>query len=165
MNGAMQRMKIRHRVKQLLIEGNTLAKSRVFANRSRNLNGHELPAIVVKTEVEGNEKLNQAPRILKRTLNLTIEAHLESNERIDDRLDYFAGQIEDIMKKDLTLGGEVTDSMLVRTEMGDIDETGETLHGTIDLVYAVVYNTQETPVAQTDEYDGNIIRLPGQEAS
>ncbi len=164
MIGPMQRMKIRHRVKDLLKEANTIAKSNVFANRSRNLNDHELPAIVVKTEVEGAEEHSQAPRILKRTLNLTIEAHLEANERIDDRLDYFAGQIEEVMDKDFTLGQQVSNSMLVTSEIS-IESTGETLHGKIELVYAVVFHTPQTPIAQTDDYKGNIIRLPGQEAS
>jgi hypothetical protein len=141
MRSDLTRSKIRHKVGEIL-KGKTIAEGRVYSNRVRSLNDHEMPLIIIKTEAEKSREFNQTPKILERTLNLTIEAHLKAKDRIDDRLDFISSQIETVMKDDFTLGGLASDSTLHLTNI-HVDDESEATYGSVDLVYLVKYHTEE----------------------
>lgn len=141
MSTEFMRSKIRHKVKDLL-SGKTIAKDRVFSNRVKNLNDYELPLIIIKTDLEKNREFSQSPKILERSLNLTVEAHIKAEDRIDDRLDFIASQIENAMTEDFSLEGLASDSMLYQTEI-HVDSESDSTYGAVDLIYFVKYHTDE----------------------
>lgn len=58
-----------------LLMGETAAETRVFSNRSAPVDaGDELPAIVVWADREEARKLQEAPLVWRRTLEVRVEA-------------------------------------------------------------------------------------------
>lgn len=114
----------------------------VVPNRADPSWQEDLPAFSVYTTSEEIEELTQAPRELKRTLELAVECagEGESESDLSDKLDDYAEIVENIMGLNETLGGTCSDLILSRTRM-KIAEEGEVLTGAVVLFFDVVYVT------------------------
>lgn len=123
----------------------TSAEDRVFKTRAVPWRQQQLPAISIYA---GDEEVdpasrNTAPRELKRTVELTIEAviSLAADGDLDDALDAIALEIERAVHADPTFGGAASDSLLVRTTMGTMVD-GNRPMAAVQVVYGVTYYTQ-----------------------
>lgn len=136
-----QRQAIREAVKAQLLN-RTAAGARVFESRTVPFQRLELPAIAVYTLSESVEIEGTAPRELKRTMELAIEAHVSvrPDTTVDDALDALAEEIERAMHADQTLGGTAGDAVLSSTDVG-ISAEGNRPTGVVGLTYSVTYRT------------------------
>jgi hypothetical protein len=152
-----QRQLIREAAKAALV-GKTGAGARVYETRVVPFKRLELPAIAVYTLEENVDPASRstAPRELKRTVDLAIEAAVKQGENIDDALDAIALEIERALHADETLGGAASDSILSSTEI-DVLEDGDRLVGVVTLVYSVTYYT-DAPAAE-DAAAGELVDL------
>lgn len=152
---ASERKEIRQAVIALLKAGNTAAGDRVFSNRPLPLWKGELPALLVYTSSERSEIFNEAPRRVKHTLELRVEAMIEANDLLDDALDDLGGSIETILARDETFGDRAEKSYPTNMEM-TLVEDGEKLYGMQRLTYTVEYLTYsptDEGSAATDDFD------------
>jgi hypothetical protein len=145
---AHRRQLIREAVKDALIEADTSAGERVYGNRMVPWRRTQLPAIAVYTLEESvdPDSKTTAPRILRRTLQLVVDAVTEESSTIEDELDALCVQIEAAMDTDETFSDVCARSILESTDI-DILEDGEKLLGRARLIYAVEYDT-EAPDAE-----------------
>lgn len=137
----------------------TSAQGRVTKSRMAPMRGTELPAINIYTdgdETDANSK-DTAPRELKRTTVVTIEAWAKYAENVDDALDDLALEIETAMDRDLNLANTAFDSVLERTEIG-IKLDGDRPMGCVHLEYAVTFHTDLRVAAPTDIFDTASVR-------
>lgn len=136
-----ERRAIREAIRTQLT-GETAAGARVFETRQAPLRTDELPAIAIYTEDESVDPASgsTAPRELRRTVNIAIEAWARAAADVDDVLDELALEIETAMDSDLEFGGTAYHSVLLSTEVG-LKLDGDRPMGAIRLVYAVTYHT------------------------
>lgn len=137
---AHQRQLIREKVKSLLL-GNTAAETRVFESRVIPWNKLQLPAIAVYL---GNEDIDppsstSAPRELKRTVDVRIEAAVQQTDNPDDAMDDLLLEIESVLSPEETWGGVVSDSFLAGVPEPEILETGGKLVGVLTVIYSATY--------------------------
>lgn len=146
-----QRQIIREKIRELLLQ-KTWAEKRVFSNRSASLFESELPAILLYTRDESARQFTEAPRQLRRQLNLSIQAICRLQDQVDDYLDQLALQIESVFNANPFLDGTVADTLLTATEV-EISSEGNMPIGSITLNYQVEYYqyTPEEP-ADSDEF-------------
>lgn len=133
----------------------TAADDRVFKTRLAPLPRALLPAISVYTQDEETEPASKrtAPRELKRTVTVGIDAWCSAKEDVDDALDDLALEIEAAMDEaDQGLGGTAFDCVLARTEVG-FKTDGDRPMGCVHLEYEVTYHTELRVVAPTDDFD------------
>lgn len=122
---ASQRKAIRQAVIATLQAANTVAGTRVFANRARPLFEAELPAILVYTKDEAAEIFNVAGPEYKRNLRLSLELVVQAgaDQALDDLLDDFCEAVEQAMFNDANYyGGVSSDIYLGETEMDILTE-------------------------------------------
>jgi hypothetical protein len=136
-----QRQVIREAARDAL-RGRTAAGARVYETRVVPLRKLELPAVSVYTLEEEVDPASSstAPRELKRTVDLAIEALVKQGDNVDDAIDAIALEIERAMHADPTLGGAASDSVLASTEI-DVLEESDRVVGMARLVYSVTYYT------------------------
>lgn len=131
---------------------NTAARDRVFETRVVPFNRKKLPAISVYSLSESvdPESAKSAPRELKRSLTLAIEAAVIATEsmNLDDALDEISLEIEIALHRDDSLGGKVSDLVLSGTEL-DVVGDGENPVGVARLSYSATYYTY-APDARDD---------------
>lgn len=140
---------IRDTVKDVLLNGNTLAGRNVFVNKKIHIDSDCLPQVIIHTEAESVELLDQAPKRYKRNLTLTIECFSRGidEEECQDILDQLAWQVENLMADDDDLNGTVNkiDLTAVRQEY---QETATHPIGACVMTYTAQYLT-ELPVLAT----------------
>jgi len=97
------RVEIRNRIKELLIEADTIAEGRVFKNRKHDVLDDECPCILVFDNVEKadpdrpDEEARRA-RFRRVSLNLDLWISAVASEADpDDRLDAFCEAVEAVM--------------------------------------------------------------------
>ncbi len=132
----------------------TAAGARVFETRMAPLRQTELPAIAVYAgdEAIDPDSASTAPRELKRTLTVAVEAWVRLTENVDDALDDLALEIETAMDSDLNFGSLAFDSVLSSTEIG-LKMDGDRPMGCARLEYSVTYHTDLRVDAVADEFD------------
>lgn len=140
-----QRRAIRDAVVAALATADTAAETRVFPTRMVPWQRIGLPAIAVYTTSETSDDQQSAPRELKRTLQLRVDAVLEQSDDVDDAIDALALEIERAMHADPSFGDKCSDSTLVSTEI-EIGEAGNRPVGALGLVYRATYYT-DAPAA------------------
>lgn len=128
----------------------TAAGSRVFAMRMNKLAETQLPAIIVYTLSEDAAQFNEAPRELKRTCKLAIEAAIIADSKAEDLLDQLAEQIEAVMAADVTLKKKAAASILTATE-SEIFSDGKQDIGAVRLDYEVEYYTVQGESQRADQ--------------
>lgn len=126
----------------------TAAGPRVFETRMVPWRTQELPAISVYSGDESVDDQKSAPRELKRTVDMTIEATVIASADLDDALDALALEIERAMHADPTLGGAASDTVLKRTTIGTMVEGNRPL-GAVQLVYETTYYTNAPEAEDT----------------
>jgi len=131
---------IRDTVRDLL-DGETDAKSRVYASRIIPYREIELPAISVYT-LDESSTADNATQEITRELELVIEGIVAIVDpmRADDELDALAEQIEAAMDEDIFLKGDAGYSYLASTSMEILDDS-DRLVGLVTLTYTVTYHT------------------------
>ena len=141
------RQQIREAVKAALIGAHgdpvqyaTAAGARVYETRVVPFRRLELPAVAVYSLSETSDDEETAPRVLKRSLQLVVEAAVQQGDNVDDALDAISAQIETAMHRDPTFGGVASDSTLSSTRL-DVYEEGERITGVAVMQYAVTYYT------------------------
>ena len=130
---------------------NTAAGARVFETRMAPIRSAELPAISVYTSDEtiDADSAATAPRELRRTLQLAIEAWCAATVNVDDAFDALALQIETAMDSDVNLADTCFSCVLSSIETGIKMEADKPM-GCVRLEYSVVYHTDlRTSAADT----------------
>lgn len=147
----LSRKKIRKKVAEIL-KNATDAGPRVFPNASTPPWAEDLPVILVYARAEPVTPFSEAPRELKRDLDLTIEIIAEGPEvdedgnepvgkkSVEDIVDEIAEQVECAMSKDETLQGTADNSILTNTDL-EFEGTGAAPTGSARLTYAIEYVT------------------------
>ena len=139
---------IRDTVKDILIDKTLVGRS-VFLNRKIHPDSDCLPCIVIHTESETVELLNQAPKKYQRTLSIVIEIFAKGITEIEcqDKLDQIAWQIENLLADDDDWHETVnhTDLASVRFQF---QETGTNPIGACIMTYEAEYLTS-LPVLET----------------
>ena len=138
-----KRQDVRYAVAGLL-EFHTRAGERVFRSREIPWRKVELPALAVYTLEETSDAGlgGGDPRVLERDLQLGVLLVVSLTEAVDDELDAFALEVEQLMHADPTFGltGVVADSVLTSTVIEIAEEAGRPI-GAMRLTYAVRYLT------------------------
>jgi hypothetical protein len=125
------RKAIRDALKALLLD-ETSAGENVYSNRETAAWQSELPSILIYTESEDAQpRAANTSQSYIRDLELRIDLKLEATENVDDALDDFVSEVEEILFSNPSFGG-VTSSRLTRTEVR-IDEQGENSVGVASL--------------------------------
>lgn len=133
---------IRRFVVQRLRDAAADAAGRVFSNRSRPLQKADLPALVVYTRNEASpDVIVEAPRVLRRRLELVVEVYAAVEDDTDEVLDTIAERCEVIVHRDETQGGLCDRTLLARTE-SELSKDGDTTMGCLRLVFDCTYNLQ-----------------------
>lgn len=134
---------IRDTAKDVILNGNTLAGRDVFTNKKIHIEKACLPQVILHTESESVELLDQAPKRYRRNLTLTIECFAKGIDEIEcqDTLDQLTWQVENLMAADDTLNGTVNkiDLTAVRQQY---EETSTYPVGACVLTYTVQYLTE-----------------------
>ena len=146
----------------------TAAEARVFPSRMAPLRTVELPAISVYTDNETVDPAsgNSAPRELKRTVELVIEAWVRATSDVEDALDDFALEIETALDADTEFNDTAYSSSLDSTEIG-LKLDGDKPMGCVRLKYSVTYHTDLRVTAPGDNFDSADVHydLAGEQAT
>ena len=121
----------------------TTTGSNVFQARVYPLEDAALPCLLVYSTSEESEILNQGtPRLLSRTLNITIQGVAAESSDIDDKLDLIAKEIETALSADRDINSLAQDSFLTSTEI-EINADGAKTVGTLRLNYQIDYRVYD----------------------
>jgi len=145
------RKKIRKKVVSLL-KNKTDAGSRVFPNSSTPSWVEDLPVILIYPRSEPMAKFSEAPRELRRSLDLTVEIIAKGPEvdeegnaptdqkSLEDILDDLSEQVTDELANDDSLGNTCDDSILTNIEF-EFEGGGGIPIGSAVMTFLVTYNT------------------------
>lgn len=145
---------IRDTVKDILLNGNTIAGTNVFTNRKIHTDPECMPYVVIHTEAESVELLDQAPKRYKRDLTLTIEAFAaETTELgVQDSVDKLAWQIENLLAQDDSWNMTVNKQDLTGVRM-EFDESGEKPLACCILTFTAQYLTELPNIADQSQIE------------
>lgn len=139
-------MHARGQIKQAVataVTGLATTSSRVFVQRTEPLQDEELPALLVYslTETSSAETIG-APRLLRRTLQVMVEAVVKAQGDTTTVLDQIAVEVETAIAGNVPLNALVKNLMLessttVITGEGELPASG------LRLQYAAEYMTRE----------------------
>ena len=125
------------------VTGLVTTGSNVFQARVYPLEDAALPCLLVYSTSEESEILNQGtPRLLSRTLNITIQGVAAESSDIDDKLDLIAKEIETALSADRDINSLAQDSFLTSTEI-EINADGAKTVGTLRLNYQIDYRVYD----------------------
>lgn len=96
----LQKLKIRHVIRDLLVNGKTLAKANVFVSRTTKFDHKELPAILIYPDSERIRLFDQAPKRYARNFALKIEVIGigTTDDELDTQLESIGEQIENLLE-------------------------------------------------------------------
>ena len=148
-----RRQDIRKKIREILI-GKTIAGTRVFTNQAAPTWVEDLPVILIYPRSESAELFNQAPRELKREIQMVIEIvasgseepNAEDKDTVEDILDEMSTLIECEMARDETLENLADMSILTSTDFDFAGEGAKPI-GSARLVYNIVYYEASPAVA------------------
>jgi hypothetical protein len=125
------------------VTGLVTTGSNVFQARVYPLEDSALPCLLVYSTSEESEILNQGtPRLLSRTLNITIQGVAAETSDVDDKLDLIAKEIETALSADRDINSLAQDSFLTSTEI-EINADGAKTVGTLRLNYQIDYRVYD----------------------
>ena len=148
----------------------TSVGGRVFKTRLEPIKTVELPCLnVYTTDVEtiSEDSADTAPRELKRTARIAVDAWTTATDNVDDEVDDLAEEVEAAMDDDVFLGiAFIDDVILQSTEVG-LSTQGNRPMGVVHLEFAVTYRTQVRKPAPTDKFDkaDTRISISGEQAT
>ncbi len=142
---ASQRKIIRKKIQEIL-KGKTDVGQKVFTNQASPTWDKDLPVIIIYPKNEPAEKFNQAPRELKKDLEVVLEVIAkgpeiledDSKPTVEDKLDDILEQIECALSPDQTLDGVADDHILTNTEF-EFAAEGAFVIGHARVTYTVTY--------------------------
>ena len=136
---AHKRQTIREYIVTLLTNGNiTDVGSDVYSNRDEPSWIENLPYISIYTNEEANEIYSRgATRQYKRVLQISIDILAKGND-IDDKLDTYSDEVEDLIEADRYLGSNALNTYLVSTVFEFKGEGVEAV-GLCKMLYNVEY--------------------------
>lgn len=134
------RQQIRDQVKTVFT-GLATTGANAFTSRVYRFDTVELPGWSIRTPAEESEvgRMGSSPT-LHRRLTIEAEGFAEDNDAIEDTLDTMAAEAEAAIGADITLGGLVKETWLVRTET-NFTADGDTVSGSVRLTFEAVYVT------------------------
>tara|TARA_R100001530_G_scaffold118766_1_gene85896 strand:+ start:46 stop:492 length:447 start_codon:yes stop_codon:yes gene_type:complete len=136
------RQQIRERVASDLT-GLTTTGSNVFQSRVYPLSAGELPGLLIYTNSEESEPIEQgADRLLERTLRLSIEGYVEAIANSDDTIDTICKEVETALASDRTLNSLAKDCYLTSTDTS-FEGTGDKPVGFVQMIFTIDYFTLE----------------------
>ena len=125
------------------VTGLVTTGSNVFQARVYPLEDASLPCLLVYSTSEESEILNQGtPRLLSRTLNITIQGVAAETSDVDDKLDLIAKEVESALSADRDINSLAQDSFLTSTEI-EINADGAKTVGTLRLNYQIDYRVYD----------------------
>ena len=138
---------IRDKIKELLLNS-TDACERVYTNQAAPTWIEDLPMILIYSLSEDVDKFNQAPRELKRELQVAIEIIADGSElpctdgctTVEDKLDTITEQIECALAKSETLEDMCDDHILTSINFDFVGD-GQKPIGAAKMIYTVTYVT------------------------
>lgn len=134
------RQQIRERI-ALDVTGLVTTGANVFQSRVYPIEDSKLPCLLVYSNSEESEILNQgSPRLLLRTLSITIQGVASEASGIDDKLDLIAKEIEIAMAADVDINGLAQDSFMTSSEI-DFTSDGAKTIGTLRINFQIEYRT------------------------
>jgi hypothetical protein len=141
---------IRQAIVNILTDSIPSVEERVYANRRTGVAQETLPVILVYTNTERIEELDNVNR--KRTLTVSIEAQAagENEEECMETLDMITAEIEIALQNYDTLDGLVHHVELTQIEEA-LDDGGENIIGGARLQFEVEYYTEKTKDPVEDE--------------
>lgn len=146
------RKTIRAYVKDVLKNGGTLAGENVFTNKKIHIDSDCLPEIIIHTESESVDLMDQAPKRYSRDLSVVIEAFAKgiTEEECQDTLDQMAWQIENLLAQSDSWGGNLNHVDLTGVRM-EFQETGTNPIGCCIMTYKANYLTSLPDLATQAE--------------
>ncbi len=150
-----ERQDLRDAVVTQLVAAGMSVGSRVYKTRMGPIRATELPAVCVYISDETVDPTSRmtAPREMKRTAKVVVEAYARATEDVDDVLDALALEVETAMDVDLNFDETAFDSVLTSTELG-IQMTGDRPMGAVQLTYSVIYHSDSRVAAPEDDFEG-----------
>ncbi len=131
------------------LTGLTTTEDRCIVGRTRPLAQGYQPTLLVYTTPAasgGQETVRDLsmgePRLLQRTMMVSVVGHINADHPPDDELDTVAAEVETALGGDSKLGGLVKDIILQST-VSQVDAAATRHEGAIRLVYNVYYFTRE----------------------
>lgn len=144
---AHKRKEIRAHVVNLLINGNTLAGTRVYPSRVRPGIRMIFPMIAVYTPKEDVQVIGVNPHQYTRKLELVIECISEDlNVDVENRLDTLLNEIEALIDTDETMLPDISEIEYMGSTV-DLFNTGEKDAASGIIRYMITYHsTEQIPV-------------------
>ncbi len=147
------RKEVRDQIKASLLHCVTFAGENVFTSRSRKLDSHEMPAILIYTPSERVGVFNASPLEYKRVCTVKIEIAAEGGDDIEDQLDDWAKLIEQAMVFHDTLNDTVDEIILLSVD-SEISSEGEKIIGGLALTYEATYYTMAVNEGDDEDHNG-----------
>ena len=137
------RQSIRERIASN-VTGLSTTGSNVFQSRVYDMQGSELPGLLVYSLSEDSERDSFiGTNGLNRVLEVVVEGYAKASANLDDTLDTISEEVEAAIAADPTCNSLAKDLALTGTEI-EFNGDGETPMGTVRLSYSVVYRTTTT---------------------
>jgi len=149
--------------RELLDQLKTAMANSVIKSWNKNRFRHywaaeELPAVSIYTLNETSTVFSEAPRQLKRVVDLAVEVILQANDTLDDQIDNLAEEIENAIHLDETINGTVSDCFMTSSEYIERSE-GELQTGALVIRFDATYYTDAPEYRPLPNYEGADILL------
>lgn len=128
-----------------VLDGKTVAQSKVFTSLDRPLQADELPALIIYTMGAKRDRENYGNSLLSRVVTVHVEGAVPASpEAAQAAAEDFSDQIEAAIEADPTLG-HVVDWSTWQQTLTDVSSHGKTTLGVVLLEYEVRLLTNERP--------------------
>ena len=136
-----QRLLIKNKIKELLL-GKTIADQNVIVRNPFLVSPDQFPLILIYSDEETKEIFNVSPKTYKRKLMLSVELIIgrSKDKNIDDELDYFEQEVENILLFEETLGDLVSDFYITNSIKAFSNEA-EGMFGMVKMEFVAEYHT------------------------
>lgn len=125
------------------LTGLSTTGANVFQSRVRPVAENKLPCLLISSEEESSDMASIGyPRLMQRSLTLSVKAVAKATANLDDTLDQICKEVEVALAADPTLGGVAKDLRLAETRIG-IDAESDKPVGVADMLWQADYYTTE----------------------
>jgi len=137
-----QRKAIRQAMQAAIVAASTAAGGRVFTNRSIAYDRGELPLVNVLNAGESVEEHGSGvPLEYERDAEINVVLSVEETATADDELDDLAGEVEQALLADETLGGTTDRLRISRVGETQIGSSGDVNFGFLVLGFTARYHS------------------------
>lgn len=139
-----KRQQIRDAIVTLLKDAGTSFGDSIHTNRGRHIYPNEFPYALVYIEQETSNPLLYPTEKLERSIKLIVEFACFMVDNIDDEIDSFSKEIEDVLTVQIQPNSKYSNLFqslnLEQTEIGVLED-GEKIMGSARLTFSVVYES------------------------